>query len=309
MLKSWRHASPPATSSSGSTVGAREPGRRLGGRTGRAGRPSAGARACPARRRGRDLDWLSLWAGDHAEVERVVRAAADGLVEDAAGLARSVRPGVEVRTVVVDADARDVLVDASRAANLVVVGSRGHSAWRSATLGSVSSAVCRHASSPVVVAGRGATVSERRGVLVGADGTAGSLPVIESRSGWRPALAATHGHGLLLGHRRRDGARPHRRPRRARCRRPAPDAVRVGGGAQQKYPDVDFEVQLTRGLVDIALTEGTPPVTWWSSGVAIPSSWSRLLYGSATTAVLERAEGSVAVVPEPDPATSREEQS
>lgn len=257
----------------------------------------------------RDLDWLSLWAGDHAEVERVVRAAADGLVEDAAGLARSARPGVEVRPVVVDADARDVLVDASRAANLVVVGSRGRSAWRSATLGSVSSAVCRHASSPVVVAGRGATVSGHRGVLVGADGTAGSVPIIE----FAFRLASLRSLPLTVMHCYWDIAGEMAHGRTVGPDEQGVDDLRLMlsesvAGLSEKYPDVDFDVQLTRGLVDIALTEGTPPRDLVVVGRRHPSSWSRLLYGSATTAVLERAEGNVAVVPEPDPTTSREEQ-
>jgi nucleotide-binding universal stress UspA family protein len=58
-------------------------------------------------------------------------------------------------------DAATVLVDASRDADLLVLGSRGYGPVRAVLLGSVSQAVIRHATCPVVVVARSATQEYR----------------------------------------------------------------------------------------------------------------------------------------------------
>ncbi|RJQ87261.1 universal stress protein [Amycolatopsis panacis] len=61
------------------------------------------------------------------------------------------RPGVVVRCAVPDGDAADVLVDLSRDAQLLVVGSHGKGKWRNLLVGSVSATCLRRAHCPVVV--------------------------------------------------------------------------------------------------------------------------------------------------------------
>jgi nucleotide-binding universal stress UspA family protein len=60
-------------------------------------------------------------------------------------------PPVTVERVLVEGGAGDALAEASRNADLVVVGSRGRSGLTAALLGSVSKHVLQHAACPVVV--------------------------------------------------------------------------------------------------------------------------------------------------------------
>ena len=60
-------------------------------------------------------------------------------------------PAVDVEITVVDASAARALIQASKGAALVVVGSRGHGGFTGLLLGSVSQALLRHADCPVVV--------------------------------------------------------------------------------------------------------------------------------------------------------------
>ncbi|MRH87606.1 universal stress protein [Nocardia sp. SYP-A9097] len=74
------------------------------------------------------------------------------------------------------------LLDRSRQARMLVVGNRGRGAIRRALLGSVSTALSRHAHCPVaVVHGVAKTGADTDGkpIVVGVDGTANSLPAIE----------------------------------------------------------------------------------------------------------------------------------
>lgn len=113
-----------------------------------------------ARRRGCAVDAVTAWHADYgvmigplpAEVfadvsPQAMKAAAQRVLD------RSVDgfEGVEIRRILVEGDARDVLFKASADAALLVVGSRGHSRIVEAILGSVSAYCVHHATCPVVV--------------------------------------------------------------------------------------------------------------------------------------------------------------
>lgn len=113
-----------------------------------------------ARRRGCGVDAVTAWHADYgvmigplpaevfAEVSpQALKAAAQKVLD------RSVEgfEGVEIRQILVEGDARDVLFKASEDAALLVVGNRGHSRIVEAILGSVSAYCVHHASCPVVV--------------------------------------------------------------------------------------------------------------------------------------------------------------
>ncbi len=71
----------------------------------------------------------------------------DGVVDRLA----TERPGVKVRSHVIEGRAGEVLVEASRHAAILVVASRGHGSFSGLVLGSVSQHCVTHAECPVLV--------------------------------------------------------------------------------------------------------------------------------------------------------------
>ncbi|GGP75772.1 universal stress protein [Saccharothrix coeruleofusca] len=120
-----------------------------------AGRTALGWAVEEARLRGCAVEAVLTW---HADYGMVIDALATGvdraaLEQESRGVLREAVAGFadEVRSVLVEGDARDVLVRASRDAELLVVGNRGAGPVRGALLGSVSSYCVHHAHCPVVV--------------------------------------------------------------------------------------------------------------------------------------------------------------
>ena len=88
-------------------------------------------------------------------------------------VSKAVSPGsdVEVRERVAEGNAAQVLRDAAKGADLLVVGSRGHGEFVGALLGSVSQQCVHHAPCPVVVI-RGDAQARPAHLTVGAAGSA-----------------------------------------------------------------------------------------------------------------------------------------
>jgi nucleotide-binding universal stress UspA family protein len=76
---------------------------------------------------------------------------AQKLVHDAAARVTGEHPQVTIRTSVIEGHPAPVLVDASRRADLLVVGSRGHGEFAGMLLGSVSEHCVTNAFCPVLV--------------------------------------------------------------------------------------------------------------------------------------------------------------
>jgi nucleotide-binding universal stress UspA family protein len=91
---------------------------------------------------GMDVTGMAMESGAHA---------GESVVGDAEKTVRDLAPELKVRTAVVAAPPAAALVEASREADLMVVGSRGHGAVVGALLGSVSTQVVHHSHCPVVV--------------------------------------------------------------------------------------------------------------------------------------------------------------
>ena len=88
----------------------------------------------------------------------------------------------EVKTILSDDPAEPTLIDLSRSARMLVVGSRGLGAFKRGLMGSVSTAVARHAHCPVAIIHEqddDEFVASKKPVVVGVDGTRNSEPAIE----------------------------------------------------------------------------------------------------------------------------------
>jgi nucleotide-binding universal stress UspA family protein len=168
-----------------------------------------------AARRGAALDVVAtypvtlVWTGGvpvdipdtgavRADTERRVRELVDEVQreESLAGI-----PGiaaVAVRALTVEGRPVPVLLEAAESADLLVVGSRGRGAIRSALLGSVALHCVTHASCPVVVVHPGAPTSQPPRVVVGVEGSAGSRAAVAAaideavRSGAEVEVAASY---------------------------------------------------------------------------------------------------------------------
>ncbi len=78
-------------------------------------------------------------------------AAADTMLRDAVKIAQDAHPGVAFLPVVVEGHPAPVLTRASRDADLLAVGSRGHGEFAGMLIGSVSEYCTLHAHCPVLV--------------------------------------------------------------------------------------------------------------------------------------------------------------
>lgn len=239
------------------------------------------------------------------DADRAAEAVQSGrsqVLDEASAVVQRSHPTVTVTTVLRVDDPRHTLIEASHTAHMVVLGSRGRGPVRSLLLGSVSVAVSKHAACPVVVLRPRPPKSGGGGVLVGVDGTPSSRPVLE----FAFRQASLRGQKLTAMHCFWDvlsattGARP------------VPDAesgleeqhlilAEAIAGMREKFPDVETELELARGLVDEVLVGAGLDKDLVVIGGHDHSSLSFLLYGSVSTSVLEHARCPVAVV-RPNPA-------
>jgi nucleotide-binding universal stress UspA family protein len=100
--------------------------------------------------RGAEIAAVHVWLPDHAPAGTGVEPAERLLAQALAGHAEK-HPDVTVRREVASGEAREVLIESSRNAQLVVVGARGRGGFTGLLLGSVSQALLHHAHSSVVV--------------------------------------------------------------------------------------------------------------------------------------------------------------
>jgi len=229
---------------------------------------------------------------------------AGAVAERGVALATRLHPGLSVEALPAIGDPRQVLIDLSTQARLIVTGSHGRGAFRSMLLGSVSAAVSKYATCPVMVC-RPSSGAAGGGVIVGADGTPESLPVIE----FAFEQASCRGWHLTVLHSFWDVVAAVAQYKGISEEELIPDELQQlhmllsesVAGLRGNYPDVPVSLQLRHGLVDEALS---PRGAAWDLVVVgrhpvdSPDRW---LSGSVAIAVLERSHATVAVVPQATP--------
>lgn len=207
--------------------------------------------------------------------------------------------GVEVHEVFRLADPREVLLELSQQAAMLVLGSRGRGTLRRLLLGSVSVAVARHAGCPVVVHRPGKQGVVRHGVLVGADGTEDSLPVLEfayKQAALRDLpLTVLHcfwdvGTESLGGYIIPSDITVDLEDEQALL-------AQSMAGMAERYPEVTVRADISRGQTDQVLLHMAEEMDLVVLGAHESGMVERLLFGSVSVSVLEHATVPVAVVP------------
>jgi len=207
-------------------------------------------------------------------------------------------PGLEVHELFRLDDPRNVLLELSRDAALVVLGSRGRGTLASLLLGSVGVALVRHAHCPVVIHRPGNPGVVRHGVVVGAEGSAESLPVLE----FAYRAASLRDLPLTVVHCFWDVNTSIAAPIAVS---PVPADVESErlllaesvAGMAEKFPDVKIRKATTRGLPQEVLISLGERANLVVVGAHQAGRVSRMLYGSVSVAVVEHAACPVAVVP------------
>lgn len=228
-------------------------------------------------------------------------------LHQAARLAESMAPHLRTEEVLYEGDPRTALQDASRVAGTLVLGTRGNGPMSSLVLGSTSAAVCQTAFCPVIVARPKDRQQPRRGILVGADGTPESVPVIE----YAFRQASLKAQPLTVMHAFWDVAGQMLRGRWVAPDEPGLEDLRVMlgesvAGMAEKFPDVGATLALSRGLVDECITDAGAGAELIVVGRHRRGAMTRLFTGTVTAAVLEHATCPVAVVPEGDSHDTRD---
>ena len=221
------------------------------------------------------------------------RRALDAAVERALGD----RAGEVEREVVCDLPAT-ALLDASKDADLLVVGARGLGSFRGLVLGSVSQRCLEHAGCPVmVVHGPPAEGAERGRVVVGVDGSEHAATAL----GWAVEEARLRGASLEVVH-------AWEVPYAAEftfvgdaydaAQRSAAAVVEEMLDAAGLVPD-DVVCTVVHGSPVITLTEAAAGADLVVVGSRGRGGFAGLLLGSVSHQVARHAESPVVVVPDP----------
>ncbi|GAA2121720.1 universal stress protein [Nocardioides bigeumensis] len=225
-------------------------------------------------------------------IVQAVHDAAQAFLNDRVLYARDRWPDLDVAGALTQLDPREALVEAAMSAHLVVLGSRGRGPVTS-MLGSVSVWTSKRAACPVVICRPVGATAERRGVLVGVDGTAANAPAVEMAF----QLASERDGDLTVLHCVYEvgGVSRDLDLWEDEAQRLVSESV---AGLREKYPDVNAKLRVAVGLVDDTLANASSHYELLVLGRPAPHQ-THLFHFSTTTAVLERSTTTVVVVPNP----------
>jgi nucleotide-binding universal stress UspA family protein len=241
--------------------------------------------------------WTDVGVADPYLGFPALQAAGRAVIDEARARVAARAPALEVRGVVEVVDARTLLLEQSRTAALVVLGSRGRGPVRSALLGSVGVAVARHADCPVVIHRPYGNQTARRGILVADDATRESLPVLEFayRQAELTKLPLTVMHcyadveSVTTPSYAGSGSVDVESERR--------ELAESVAGLATEHPDVEVHEDVEHGLLEVRVPLASDEMDLVVVGAHQGSRLQQLMYGSVSVQVLEHGTCPVAVVP------------
>ncbi|WP_328344306.1 universal stress protein [Streptomyces violaceus] len=229
-----------------------------------------------------------------------VRNTVERLVAEAVERARTTEAEVQVSRAVVTGEPLTVLEAQSRAAGLVVIGSRGMGGFAGLLAGSTAVHLAVHGRCPVLV-----VREEPRAdgpAVVGVDGSAAGEKAVD----FAFAEAALYGTGLVAVHAWTMGNAPRPTARDASVRYTNRSAGLAQGeerlltealaGHRERYPEVTVRQEMVHGGTREALIEASRSARLMVVGARGRGGFAGLLLGSVSQALLHHAHCPVAVV-------------
>ncbi|MCK8438814.1 universal stress protein [Streptomyces sp. D2-8] len=229
-----------------------------------------------------------------------LRNMADRLVAEAVERARAVDPDVDISHTVVTGEPLTVLEAQSRAAELVVVGSRGMGGFVGLLVGSTAVHLAAHGRCPVLVVRE--QPSAEGPVVLGVDGSAvgehamdfafaeaelrkAPLVALHAWTTWNAPLPAPQ-----------DASAPYANPPGALAGEEERLLSEALAGRQERYPGVVVEHRVVHGGTREALIEASRSAQLVVVGARGRGGFAGLLLGSVSQALLHHAHCPVAVV-------------
>lgn len=272
----------------------------------------AAAREARWRGAGLRLVHAFIWPAMHVPLgpsplgppEGGLRNMAERLLAEAEEHARTVAPEVDVSSAVVTGEPLTVLEAQSRAAELVVVGSRGMGGFVGLMVGSTAVHLAAHGRCPVLVVRE---QGEGTGpIVVGVDGSSAGAGAVD----FAFAEAALRGVGIVALHAWTTWNAPMPAPQdEAMPYANEPEALAAGeerllsealAGHQGRYPGVSVKREAVHGGTREALIEASRTAQLLVVGARGRGGFAGLLLGSVSQAVLHHAHCPVAVVRRPE---------
>ncbi|MFZ1489991.1 MAG: universal stress protein, partial [Ilumatobacteraceae bacterium] len=232
---------------------------------------------------------LPDWSDLESELRRSTEALATKLSRD----------GVEVEARIAQGSAADVLIEASREADLLVVGARGLGRVTGLVLGSVSQRCVSHSVAPVAVIAMEAPLGPARRILVGYDASANARTAAQWALGFaQPDAAITILDAL--------GIAPWLAPDLVRERFPVEvEATEAEFRTHMGELDPDNRADHSFVIADarVALVDASTRADLVVLGARGRGRLAAMLLGSTTTWMLQSATRATVVVPLPERAS------
>ncbi|GAA5082554.1 nucleotide-binding universal stress UspA family protein [Thermocatellispora tengchongensis] len=217
--------------------------------------------------------------GRYAEVGRWMRDNAAAVVSEAVTAAHAAEPEADVSSAVVPGDPRSALIEASRDAELLVVGNHGLGGFRGLLVGSAALGVAAHAACDVAVV-RELPSPVRREVVAAVDGSPRSDAVLARAF----AEADLRGAGLHIVHARARGG-----PARSGEDRIARMLSEITAGWRERYPDLKPVERVVTGHPVDVLRDACADAELLVVGSHGYGDFRALVLGSVSHAMLHHA--------------------